>query len=344
MTTPQNVLFLGATGYIGGSVLGKLLLHPRAEEVKISAIVRDAGKAEKLQAFGVTSVVAHLDSDFSVLQTLAEDADVVFSIACGDSSKVAAAKAILAGAKVRFEATGKPTTYIHTSGAGVIADYTAHGIHSNVLTFDDSNAEQMASIAPTQLHRPLDLELLAADDQGYLKSYIIIPTTVYGLATGPRVELGIQKPQTTLLPPLIGAALARGQVGMVGAGKNVWQNVELYELADLCIVLYDAILADASPPHGRAGLYFAENGAHELVQVSKIIASIMYEHGKAQSPDPSPFTEAEEAKYLMGLASRARALGWQPKKGTEDFMNSMREYFSPNQLKNALQKVAAHPG
>jgi hypothetical protein len=41
------------------------------------------------------------------------------------------------------------------------------------------------------------------------------------------VESGIQKPQTTVLPPLIAASLDRGQAGMVGDGKNVWQNVEL---------------------------------------------------------------------------------------------------------------------
>ncbi|KAJ6554645.1 hypothetical protein B0H19DRAFT_151779 [Mycena capillaripes] len=338
MTSPKNILLLGATGYIGGTVLEKLLAHPcaRADEFKISTPVRDSAKAEKLKSFGVKPVVGDLTSDADLLETLAKDADVVFSIA--DSSNLPGVKAILAGAKARFQATGRPTIYIHTSGAGAIADCAVHGMHGNSPTWDDFDEAQMATIEPSQLHRAVDLELLSADDEGYIKSYIILPTTVYGVANGPLVESGIQKPQTTLLPPLIAAALDRGEAGMVGAGKNVWQNVELRDLANLYVILYDTIDADAATvAHGRAGLYFAENGAHELSQVSEIIARVLFEHGKAQSPVPTSFTSDEEGKFFGPLASligsnakcsanRARnMLGWRPTKTTRDFMACVRE-------------------
>ncbi|KAJ7127437.1 hypothetical protein C8R43DRAFT_1027990 [Mycena crocata] len=331
--SPRQFLFLGATGYLGGTILGKLLKHPSTADFKISALVRDAGKAEKLKRFGITPIVGD-NSNVELLQALASEADVVISVA--ESTNVPATKATLAGAKIRFEATTRPTIYIHTSGAGAIADCTVNGLYQDSPTYDDLDTAQMSTIAPTQLHRAVDLELLQADDEGYIKSYIVLPTTVYGVATGPFVEAGIQKPQTTVLPWLINASLARGQGGMVGEGRNVWQNVELYELADLYIVLYDAIMVNENTAHGRAGLYFAENGGHKLVEISTIIARILFEQGKGQSPTPTPFTAAEQEKHLGPLAvligsnakcsaNRARALGWRPMKSTSALMQNVEE-------------------
>ncbi|KAJ6473498.1 hypothetical protein DFH09DRAFT_1218878 [Mycena vulgaris] len=332
-STQQTFLFLGATGYIGGSILWNLLHHPRSTELKISALVRDADKAEKLKAFGVSPVIgAH--SDLDLLETLARDADVVISVA--DNTNVPAATAVLRGARTRFAVTRRPTTYIHTSGAAAIADCTANGMHQDSPVWDDLDAAQMATIAPAQLHRAVDLELLKADDEGYIKSYIVLPTTVYGIATGPLVESGIQKPHTTVLPWLINAALARGQGGVFGQGHNVWQNVELTDLADLYIVLYDAIAAGADPAHGHAGLYFAENGAHELLEISTVIARVLFENGRGGSDVPTAFTAEEEEKYFGPLAAligsnakcranRARALGWRPTKSTSAFMATVRD-------------------
>jgi hypothetical protein len=51
------------------------------------------------------------------------------------------------------------------SAVGVIAD-PVNGAHQDSPTWDDLDEVQMATIAPTQLHRPVDLELLHADDEG----------------------------------------------------------------------------------------------------------------------------------------------------------------------------------
>ncbi|KAF8199311.1 NAD(P)-binding protein [Mycena galopus ATCC 62051] len=331
MSSPQKVLFFGATGYIGGTVLGKLLRLPRTTNLHITAFVRDPVKAEKVEAFGVTPVIGD-NSNLELLQALARDADVVFSVA--DSSDVPAVKAVLAGARKRFESTGRPTTFIHTSGAGAIADCTVNGAHHDSPTFDDLDETQMATIAPMQLHRPVDLELLDADDQGYIKSYIILPTTVWGIPTGPLMDAGIQNWQNSILNFLVPASVARGQGGMVGEGRNVWNNVKVDELADLYILLYNTIMMNDETAHGRAGLFFAENGAHELSEMSAVIARTLFEHGKGESPIPTSFT-AEEVER-MGLvamlmasnakctASRARALGWRPTESTREMLHCVR--------------------
>jgi D-arabinose 1-dehydrogenase-like Zn-dependent alcohol dehydrogenase len=69
---------LNLIGYIGGSVLTRLLNHPKSETFSIRALVRSTDKATKLKAFGVDAVVgSHSDSD--LLTTLSSQADVVFT-------------------------------------------------------------------------------------------------------------------------------------------------------------------------------------------------------------------------------------------------------------------------
>lgn len=62
---------------------------------------------------------------------------------------------------------------------------------------------------------------------GYIKTYIILPSTIYGIATGKLVDIGVQHSHSQQIPGLIKAALARGQAGMVGEGKNIWPHVNI---------------------------------------------------------------------------------------------------------------------
>lgn len=129
-------------------------------------------------------------------------------------------------------------------------------MHSDATIYDDADADQIETIAPTQIHRDVDLLITAADTEGmysivdsqltahkyydsapgYIKSYIIVPTSVWGLATGRLVDSGVQNPHSMLIPVLVKAALDRGRAGMVGEGKNIWHNVEIHEcgLSNLC--------------------------------------------------------------------------------------------------------------
>lgn len=63
---------------------------------------------------------------------------------------------------------------------------------------------------------------------GYVKIYIILPSVVYGLATGELVERGIQNPHS-YMAHFAQLALGRGRSGMMGAGLNVWPNVNIQE-------------------------------------------------------------------------------------------------------------------
>lgn len=65
-------------GYIGGSILARLLVHPEASTFHIVALVRSPEKAEKFKAFGVTPVVGSLE-DLHLLEEQASKANIIFS-------------------------------------------------------------------------------------------------------------------------------------------------------------------------------------------------------------------------------------------------------------------------
>ncbi|KAJ3537416.1 hypothetical protein NMY22_g5598 [Coprinellus aureogranulatus] len=329
MSDKLNILFTGATGYIGGSVLAKLLEHPKFSSFNVTAIVRDEKKAEKLRALGIkTAVGSHSDKPF--VEKLAEESDIVIATANADDP--AAADAVLSGFKKRFEKKKAPGIFIHTSGTGVLAD-DARGAYSTDTIYDDTNPEQIESLAPTQVHRNVDLALLKGDSEGYVKTYIILPSTIYGIADHKLVKEGISNPHSIQIPALIRAAIARKEAGMVGEGKNIWPNVHIDEVADIYTIVLNAILEGKNPGHGREGFYFGESGEHTLYDVGKRIAEVLVAHGLAQSLEPTTFTKEDVDKYLEGSyylgsnsrcrANRARALGWQPKKTTKDMLESI---------------------
>ncbi|KAK7692428.1 hypothetical protein QCA50_004053 [Cerrena zonata] len=334
MSEPRTPIFItGATGYIGGTVLHRLLQHPSAKTFDISALVRSQEKAKKLEAFGVKAVVGSLD-DYDLVEELTSQAHVIFDTADADNHE--AVRAMLRGTRKRHATTGQQPIYIHTSGTGVLTD-DARGNSTMETIYDDLNLEQIESIPDSAIHRQIDLEVIAADKAGYVKSYIILPSTIYGLANNPLVEAGIQNPKSIQIPTVIKTSLERKHAGMVGKGIALWPNVSNDDVADLYIVLYDAIIANPDTGHGRAGYYFGENGEHSWYSISRAIGEAFVELGISTEPEPTTFTDDELIKYFGSLwmanffgsnsrcrANRARSIGWKPKHTTQDMLASIK--------------------
>ena len=68
-----------ATGYIGGSVLTRLLSHPLRDAFHLTVLVRSRIKASQLCAMGIRAILGY-NADLGLLKELAGDADLV--IAC----------------------------------------------------------------------------------------------------------------------------------------------------------------------------------------------------------------------------------------------------------------------
>ncbi|KAJ7174949.1 NAD-binding protein [Mycena crocata] len=341
--TKTNFLLTGATGYIGGSILTRFLAHPHARNFQFTVLVRDAKKADKFNQLPGVKAVVGSHSDASLVEKLASEADVV--IAAANCNDLGAAKATLEGLGRRHTLGTVPVPiFIHTSGTAVISD-DAKGMYADETVYDDADTDQIESLAPTQPHRDVDLAITNADAEGYIKSYIILPPTIYGIATGRLVDMGLQNPHSIQIPYLISASLDRGRAGMVGEGKNVWPNVEIHELADLYVALYDAIVADTTG-HGRNGFYFAESGEHSLYDVGKAIGEALVALGKSDSAEPTTFSQAELDKYFKGAtyfgsnsrcrANRSLSIGWKPSKSTGDMLASIKP-----EMDASIKKAAA---
>ncbi|KAG5647412.1 hypothetical protein DXG03_000483 [Asterophora parasitica] len=289
-----HIFLTGATGYIGGSVLTRLLSHKLSDTFGITVLVRDPAKAKEFRTLGVKATVGS-NSDTKLLRQLAAEADIVF--ACADADDLEAANAILAGLKDRFEKTRTVPSLIHTSGTGVLVD----------------------------------------DARGYVKTHIVLPGTIYGLSSGPLVDLGLQNPRSQQIPGLIDLGVRRGEVGYVGLGKNIWPHVHIKDVSDVFILIFDHILSpkEADPAHGRTGFYFAENGEYVLWDIAKAVASALHGARKIASDVPSSFSDEEIRRYFPKgtsygtnsrcRADRARALGWRPRKGYQDLVASIKD-------------------
>ncbi|TFK44062.1 NAD-binding protein [Crucibulum laeve] len=349
MSNPKiNIFMTGVTGYIGGSILVRFLEHPNIAAFNITALVRSSEKAKKLAEFGVHAIVGSHD-DIPLLEKLCSEADVVFSTA--DSDNLPVAQGTLRGMKQRYKKTGVPPVLIHTSGTGLLTDDAA-GMYATDVVYNDADADQIETLPPTALHGDIDTELLKGDKEGYIKLYIVLPGTVYGIASNTLVEAGIQNAYSMQIPDLIKASLDRGQAGMVGKGQNLWPNVHVDELANLYIKLYDSITSDSSVGHGRDGFYFGASGEHKLYDVAKAIGEVLVSLGKSTNPEPTTFTKIELDKYfhlLQGseylgtnsrcLPTRSRSIGWNPMKGTQDLLESIEP-----EVKAIIQRnVGAQP-
>ncbi|KAF8894204.1 hypothetical protein CPB84DRAFT_1848538 [Gymnopilus junonius] len=318
MANPTKIFMTGVTGFIGGSVLGRFLDHKDASQFGITALVRSPAKAEKLKSIGVNAVVGSLD-DIALTENLASDADVVVSMA--DCDTVPFAEAILRGMKRYHQKNGTVPILIHTSGTGVLTDDAAGDRFYDTI-YNDLDADQIETLADTAQHRYVDLAIVKADKEGYVKTYIVLPSIIWGLGSGRLVDLGIQHNS------------GRGRGGMVGAGKNIWNNVHIDDIAELFIVLFDAIKENKPGlGHGREGFYFGENGEHNYYQVGKAIAEGLVALGKATNPEPSTFTDEEIKVYFNGRRSGAQTpwssksiqgIGWKPVKTTQDMLDGIR--------------------
>jgi len=233
----------------------------------------------------------------------------------------------------RHSTTGSAPSFIHTSGTGVLID-NAGGDYSTETIYNDADPDQIETLAPTQVHRNVDLEIVKADEEGYAKTYIILPSTIYGIAQGKLVENGIQNPHSIQIPLIIRVSLDRGQGGMVGEGKNIWPNVHIEELADLYIALFNSIRTNPGTGHGRNGFYFGESDEHTLHQIAKAVSEALVKLGKGTNPEASTFTQEELNKYFQGSkfmgsnsrcrANRSRSIGWKPVRTTKDMLASVQ--------------------
>ncbi|KAI0701253.1 NAD-P-binding protein [Cerioporus squamosus] len=330
-----SIFYTGATGYIGGSVLQRILNHPRASTFDVTVLVRDAKKAKLLEAeFGLKVVEGSLE-DTDKLTEQAEKAHIVIHTA--DCDHELAMKAILAGLKARHEKLGDLPILIHTSGTAVLMD-DARGRFTSDKVVSDLDIAALDALPPSAPHHVVDLLAISADTEGYVRSYLVFPGLIFGTATGPFYDAGISKTSSIAIPWMADVFYKRGRAGIVGIGASVWPAVHIDDTAELYYLLFDAVLADPSKlGHGREGYYFVEADEVKAYDICKSIGEALVKLGRADNAEPTEMTPEEQLQFfgsdyvvsILFSNTRCRAdrgrktLGWKPKYNTKDLLDSV---------------------
>jgi uncharacterized protein YbjT (DUF2867 family) len=142
---PTTIFLLGATGYIGGTVLAQLLADKN--KYTITTLSRSPERTKLLEKEGITAIQGSL-SDLEILEKEAAANDV--TIHCADADDLPAVQAIIKGLrKGGRRRNGEKRVYIHTSGTGVLAD-DARGVKAYAFgaetVFDDGDVEQVSEV------------------------------------------------------------------------------------------------------------------------------------------------------------------------------------------------------
>lgn len=277
----KRIFITGGTGYIGGSFLQLMWERHYLDQYEIRVLVRDASVAEALQKRGFTAVIGSLD-DSELLSHEAESAEIVFSTAnCDHKDSVVA---LLQGLQLQFQQTGQQPIFIHTSGAGVLTEHSiglgvSPELDRNQSEWDEQDVEKHQKIGYSAPHRFVDVEVFKAAKQGFVKTYLVVPPTVFGVGLGPFAanRMSIQ------IPRLVYHSLIRRQVMTVGRGDNIWPNVHVADLAELYLVIMNAALTGTAPS-GVEGIYYPASEHFYWKQVSQRIAEIFDQQKLLPSP------------------------------------------------------------
>ncbi|TCD67492.1 hypothetical protein EIP91_012353 [Steccherinum ochraceum] len=332
-----KILFLGATGwsllwvagYVGGTVLDGILSHPKASQFEITTYIRSADKGKKVEALGLG--LKAVSGGFDAVEEAAAKADIIFN--CASSDDVKLNEAVLRGAKKAFATTKVPVKIIHTSGSAIVADM-AMGQFGIEKAVDDADEATLNALPITAFHRNVDMPLADAEKDGYVKAYVIAPPLIYGLASGRFVDAGLQNPVPTGILLSARVAIERGSFAQAGPAKNIWSTVEIHDIANLELQIFNSVLEGKTIASGSA-YYTGVDGDIVMGDLFKEIAAALHANGKIKSPEPTELTQEEFGKWpvLVGFGvnsrmtdSRSRGLGWKPThKSPQDFISGIKE-------------------
>ncbi len=322
----KPIIFMtGATGYIGGSILHLMLQRGYLQQYDIRVLVRRSADAARLAELGIHLVLGTLE-DLDLIQAQSAESDIVFNTASCDHET--SAIAIIDGLTLRANAQTLRPILIHTSGAGVLTDKSkgigcSPAADREAKVWDDADAQAHAAIPDRAPHRHVDLHIFNAADSGLIKTYLMVPPTVFGVGLGQFAasRMSIQ------IPRLVYPSLMWRKSMYVGAGENGWPNVHVADLAELYLLLMNAALEDRAPV-GRAGLYYPVSEHYQWRDVAKKVGEVM--HARGLIDDAEPVSGLHEGWFwgsnLQVETTNSKALGWSPRHGGTSEMLSLVEH------------------
>lgn len=322
-SSKPRLFITGGTGLIGGSFLELMVSRGYQSKFALAALFRRDSDAQAMRKIGVEPVIGSLD-DYDLLRQESARASVVYNTA--DCDHQLSARAIVEGLSERSKATGTRPILIHTSGAGVLSTNSvgkgaALKDDPDATIWDDADTAAHVAIPSYAPHRRVDLEVFAGARSGLIKTYLVVPPTVFGRGLGPFAEhrMSIQ------LPRLVYHSLMKRVALYVGEGKAQWTNVHVADLAELYLLILDAALKDTAP-EGLQGLYYPAAEYFTWADVSHRIGQVLYAKGLIESPIAA---SGLQEGWFWGSNVRTKCtngakIGWKPVHGgTKEMLESI---------------------
>ncbi|EPQ26169.1 uncharacterized protein PFL1_06376 [Pseudozyma flocculosa PF-1] len=303
-----KLLVTGATGYIGGSILTTLLRDAHAAVAEYGVLVRNKAALDTFQSRGVKAHLFDGLDDLATIEDVASQYDIVVNTA--SASHPESAKALIRGLSRRSRPAGSNASIVHTSGTSILGDH-AEGRRLDERIFSDVDDDLYAFEAghpEPYSQRITDVAVVDTAAALGVRSYIVVPPTIYGKGSGWFATISQQIPHLTRL------ALRQGQAVCINEGLSAWNHIHIDDVADFYSFLLARILADddASVGHGRReGYYFVQDGEHTWSDVSRAIGAQLHARGLIKTPELIRLGFSSNAR---ARDDRARALGWSPRR------------------------------
>ncbi|WWD16292.1 hypothetical protein CI109_100718 [Kwoniella shandongensis] len=314
MTSPPSILILGATGYLGGTLLTTLL--KTYDPKNITALIRDSAKQSLFEPYRINTVPGSVE-DITLLRSLVEENDVVVNFAVPFAGGDESIKAIVEGLESRAKRSDIKPVLLQTSGTGSIM-YGSNG-EAGTDVWTDSDHERWEALPDTAFFHSGDRIVARSAERGIISAYIIMSPTVYGPGTGPGNKLSLQ------IPAYVRYAKRTGQAGYIGKGDNIWGNVHVQDLIDLYLIVLsqalehpDSTIAEAGS-HGWSNLIYAGLNQHTWKPIIELIGDRLFARGDIPNGGVISLAEGEGDMYMFGtnsfmeVSEKAKSLGWKQK-------------------------------
>ncbi|ORZ21068.1 hypothetical protein BCR42DRAFT_406757 [Absidia repens] len=325
-----SIYISGATGYIGGAVVAKLLSN---KQFSVTALVRNQEKANKLEQYGINTVIGSL-ADSALIEEQVFKHDITITAANCDSLEEA--QAVVKGLERKYRETGQRGILVQTTGSGIVCDVNINdGNQANEHIYSDLDTSTLNNLPITNPHRQVDTYLI--DHSANFDLVLIGPTTVFGEASRTLAF----NPHSSQIPWAISVSLQNNAVYQVGAGKNSWSIVHVDDLADLYSLVVEKLVRNelsADTYLGRNGYFLPESGYYEWRQAFESIGQHLHTLGVIPSPEPHLIMDDDKFSQVYKFlpfkfgyggnsrvsADKCRLIGWTPKHTLDDFLDDIR--------------------
>ncbi|KAF9871783.1 hypothetical protein CkaCkLH20_10717 [Colletotrichum karsti] len=336
---PINILLIGASGYIGGSILSHLCSEPVTATIHISALVRDPADAKTITTSypQVRTLLGDLGNE-ALIRDAAADSDVVIYAARNTQDGVEPLMTGLAasgtetspGSSARTSPRVRPALFIMLSAIISLADpknlrLGEPPLDSSKPTSDADDRETIASLPVYHWHVAQErafLRLASEKGRDVVTPVIMsLPLTV-GDGTGPVRTRGFVHAYAQAL-----SRRTSKKPFVMGQGRNVWSWSSPRDLAAAVVFVVDSWMAGDGEDDILEGHIFVESGQLEMRRlascVGKALGSVSEEEHAASTVECESLQYpqfAEVMPELPGLwgvtarckADRLRKKGWKP--------------------------------